>query len=650
MRYFIPFILILFVFIASSFLPVNNDTSEKAIEQVSAQFHQGLSDFEHSIVLLIQKTERLENTPTQIQELRQLHLENRLNFKKIELFLEYFDRQSVKKMINGAPLLSVEPKVPEVVVIEPSGLQVLDELVFSENPFEEKEEILKQAIQLQKDYKKVYGYQKRIKFTHRYIFEATRNELIRVFTLGVTGFDTPGSVNALPEAAVSMQSISNAIQPYIEMASDKNPELSKEIAVLLKDGIEYLKSNQDFDTFDRMHFLRTFIDPLYSKIYQLHRLLKIETVKETNPSALPVNYDVESIFDKNFLNKAYYSNINFEQATTQKRVELGKLLFFDPVLSSNLERSCASCHRPEKAFTDGMKKSMAMNRDGNIKRNAPTIINSVYADRYFYDLREPQLERQIKHVILDSMEFSTDFFTIIDKLSESKEYQALFAEAYPEYPKYQLSKWSISDALASYVASVNSFNSPVDQYIRKETNQIDPDVIAGFNLFMGKAACGTCHFAPTFNGTVPPNFDESESEVLGIPATKDTINPILDSDLGRAHSKRPLDETEFYKHSFKTVTVRNIAKTAPYMHNGVYDSLAEVVDFYNKGGGAGMGMDVPYQTLPDAPLNLSKKEQEQIIKFMEALTDETVDTSMPEKLPIFENHPDWNQRVVGGVY
>ncbi len=650
MKYFIPFSLLLFVFIASSFLPIHDTTPEQAIKEVSNQFHIGLSDFEHSIKALVEETQGLENNPAAILQLQQIHLDNRLNFKKIELFLEYFDRYSVKKMLNGAPLLSVEPKVPEVSVIEPSGLQVLDELIFSENPYTEKAEILKQAQQLKNDYKKIHQYQKKIKFTHRFIFEASRNELIRVFTLGITGFDTPGSVNALPEAIVSMQSIAMAMQNYILLAQDKNPELAGEVGQLFSGGINYLKTNQDFDSFDRMHYLRNYIDPLYGKLYQLQKALQIETVKETNANVLPVNYEVESIFDKDFLNKSFYSNIDFNQENIQKRIELGKLLFFDPVLSSNLERSCASCHQPEKAFTDGAAKSIAFSQKGSIKRNAPTIINSVYAERYFYDLREPNLERQIKHVVLDTKEFSTDFFTIIDKLSQSEEYKKLFAEAYPEYPKYQLSKFSISDALACYVTSVTSFNSPVDQYIRKEIDELNPDVIAGFNLFMGKAACGTCHFAPTFNGTVPPVFDESESEVLGVPLTKDTINPVLDTDWGRAHSKRPIDETAFYKHSFKTVTVRNIAKTAPYMHNGVYDTLEEVVDFYNKGGGIGLGLDVPYQTLPDTPLNLSEKEKAQLVKFMEALSDETLDISMPAKLPEFEKNPSWNERVIGGKY
>lgn len=645
-----PILLLGFIIIASSFLSIEKNVNETAIETIKSQFKKGLTEFEQSIEGVLKKAESLDSKTSSIERLQAAHLQNRLNFKKIEFFLEYFDRYSIKKMVNGAPLLSVEPNVPEVTILEPSGLQVLDELVFSANPIEEKAEIIKQAKQLKSDYKKIKIYQQKIKITHRHVFEASRQELLRIVTLGLTGFDTPGSANAIPEAMQSMQSIFSAMEPYIEMGESKNPEEVAAYARLFNEAITYLKINHDFETFDRMFYIRTFIDPLYSKTYKLQRLLNVETINETSQETQSINQEAESIFDKDFLNKNFYSKINFELETTQKRVDLGKLLFYDPILSNNLERSCASCHQADKAFTDGLPKSLDKNGASTIKRNAPTIINSIYAERFFYDLREPQMERQIKHVVLDSMEFSTNFFAIIDKLKQSEEYKKLFAEAYPEYPKYQLSQYSISDALASYVSSLTSFNSPVDQYIRNEIEVIDPDVIAGFNLFMGKAACGTCHFAPTFNGTVPPIYDESESEVLGVPISKDTINPEIDPDLGRAHSRRPTDDTPFYRHSFKTVTVRNIAKTGPYMHNGVYDTLEEVVDFYNKGGGIGLGLDVPYQTLPDTPLNLTDKEKAQLVTFMEALTDETIDTSIPDALPVFEGQPEWNKRVIGGTY
>jgi cytochrome c peroxidase len=135
---------------------------------------------------------------------------------------------------------------------------------------------------------------------------------------------------------------------------------------------------------------------------------------------------------------------------------------------------------------------------------------------------------------------------------------------------------------------------------------------------MGKAACGTCHFAPTFSGLVPPQFDETEAEVLGVP-TQPQAPHELDPDWGRGGGLLKF-QSEIYRHAFKTVTVRNIAHTAPYFHNGAYNTLEEVVDFYNNGGGVGLGLDVPNQTLPADSLHLSDQEQKDLIAFMQALT------------------------------
>ncbi|MEM9991965.1 MAG: cytochrome c peroxidase, partial [Bacteroidota bacterium] len=299
-----------------------------------------------------------------------------------------------------------------------------------------------------------------------------------------------------------------------------------------------------------------------------------------------------------------------------------------------------------------LAKSLATEGHGavTIKRNSPTLLNAVYTEKFFYDLRESSLERQVSHVIMDSLEFGTNFTEIVQKLKQSEEYTTLFEEAYGDFPQYALTKWSISDALAAYVAKLTSFNSTFDKYIRNEIPDIDPAVVRGFNLFTGKAACATCHFAPTFNGLVPPAYSESESEVLGVPAKNDSTNLVLDGDIGRFGGGSPKEEAPFYEHSFKTVTIRNIAETAPYMHNGAYETLEEVVDFYNKGGGAGMGIHVPYQTLPDAPLGLTAQEQNDIIAFMKSLSDNPYENDMPDFLPEFEGHSEWNTRTIGGRY
>ena len=153
--------------------------------------------------------------------------------------------------------------------------------------------------------------------------------------------------------------------------------------------------------------------------------------------------------------------------------------------------------------------------------------------------------------------------------------------------------------------------------MRGDENKLSENEKKGFNLFMGKAKCGTCHFAPLFSGLLPPFFTESESEVLGVPGTNDKKNPTLDNDLG----KFLFTKSVIHKNSFKTPTLRNIELTAPYMHNGVYATLEEVMEFYNNGGGNGLKIAPPNQTLPFDKLNLSKKEVSDIIAFMKTLTD-----------------------------
>lgn len=622
--------------------------SSLALKKITNVYHVSLEDFSNAVDEYVATAESLTSQSADIENLQSIHLDTRMAFKKIEYLLEYYDHQEVKVHLNGAPLLSVEPKVAEVNVLEPTGLQVLDELVFADNPLEHREEIIELTEQLQTNFARIEKVQKQIKITHRHIFEALREEMIRIFTLGMTGFDTPGSVNALPEAKVALQSVYDAFLVYRPLLEQKDVGLAILTDMRLSEAVKYMDNFDDFDKFDRLGFLVHFHNHIYELLKEVQVSLQIETKDEVNDFKPAVNYNSKGLFEKDFLNNSYFANRDMNNKDIEKRIALGRTLFFDPILSANNKRACASCHDPQLAFTDGKAKSTAFNEKGEISRNAPTLVNCVFNERFFHDMRQGNLERQIKHVVFDTMEFNTSFKEIKEKITSSKEYVKLFKDAYADQKKYALSAYSLNDALATYVASLSSFNSPFDKYARQEIGTIDLDVHKGFNLFMGKGACGTCHFAPTFNGTVPPRYEETETEVLGVPATKE--NKEIDEDMGRYASGRPIDVAEFYLHSFRTPTVRNIELTAPYMHNGVYETLEEVMDFYNKGGGAGMGIEVKHQTLPDAPLNLTDEEQQLIIKFMKSLTDTEYDRSMPDRLPSFENNPELNNRTIGGDY
>ena len=230
---------------------------------------------------------------------------------------------------------------------------------------------------------------------------------------------------------------------------------------------------------------------------------------------------------------------------------------------------------------------------------------------FFLDNRAGSLEGQIVGVVKNHDEFNTDLEHIIKVIKEDKNYSIAFDTLY----KRGATDLNIRHSIASYIRTLNPFNSKFDNNINGKENTLTKEEIKGFNLFMGKAACATCHFPPLFNGTVPPNFNESELEVIGVAQTQK--NKYLDNDYGRYN----IFKTEERKGAFKTPTIRNIVLTAPYMHNGAYNNLEDVMDFYNKGGGVGLGFDLPNQTLPFENLNLSNEEIQYIIIFMETLTD-----------------------------
>jgi cytochrome c peroxidase len=608
-----------------------------SLETVTKIFHTDLSAFAASLdrYVTIARTE-------DIDQIRQTHAEARLAFKRAEYLLEYIDPTAIKKKINGAPLPKTEPKVPEIIIVEPAGLQRLDELVWEVAP--DFAAIQKMTEKLRADYEVVWRYAEGRVLQHHHVFNAVRLELIRLFTLGVSGFDTPASGTAIPEGIATLKSLKKTCEAYEPEISTRSPELYQKLQTSFQRALDHL-AKADFESLDRLAFLTESINPLTEQVMAVTGLLDLEL---PTSSRNPLNYRASKLFDADWLNESVYAGLPPSDYETE-RTALGRLLFFDPILSSNNQLACASCHQPSRAFTDGQRRSLALDGKKTVLRNSPTLVNAVYAEKFFYDLREERLDRQIKHVVHDQLEFATNFVEITGKISQSNEYLALFNAAYPEYPEYALSRYSISDALARYVKSLRGLNSSFDQMARGEL-AADPEIAAGFNLFMGKAACGTCHFAPTFSGLVPPYYRESETEVLGVPDRVVWENASIDPDPGRIRSGRPEDEAYFHLHAFKTPTVRNVALTAPYMHNGVYDNLADVMDFYNRGGGAGIGSYVAHQTLPPDALELTEKEITSMIVFMEALTDTSGLTAIPTQLPVFPLASGLHQRKIGGEY
>ena len=614
------------------------------LERNRERYHQGLQSFYEQTVKLKEAIDELDGSEAMVMALRDQFAATRFSFKRIEYILDYLQPQDVKDYLNGAPLLKTERSVPRVVVLEPKGMQVMEELIYADDIQQHKSHLRKLSKELESQTLLIQRYQRNRPIYDRQIFEAVRLGLIRIMSLGMTGFDTPGSGMALEENKLAFEALYGAVRPYLAQA--RNSELSVFVNNRFSEGKDWLREQDDFESFDHAFFIREFIDPLYGAVKDLQKDLYVETMDEVLLGETVFNYDADHIFDDDFLNPYYYTALHRELDSPELR-ELGELLFFDPILSADLKRSCASCHNPQKAFSDGQPKSIAFQEKGTVDRNAPGLINAIYSEKFFYDLRADKMENQVEHVIFNEKEFHTNYKTIFNRLEQSEEYVTRFNQAFSGHKAAGINRYTLSAAISSYILSLRSFNTPLDRYLRGEKAELEPEVKKGFNLFMGKAACATCHFAPTFTGLVPPFFEENESEVLGVLGKPDSDS--LDPDEGRFASGRLADEADFYKQSFKTLTIRNVALTAPYFHNGAYTDLREVVEFYNHGGAAGRGINLPNQTLPPDSLGLSEVEISSLVRFMKSMTDTAGLGARPRKLPQFAV-PEWNVRVVGGAY
>ena len=569
----------------------------------------------------------------------------REDFKRYEHHV-IFNYPALHKRINGGPVFGVKVDVVKLYKVEPSGYQVLEEL-FAESKIDT-DEVIHQLTLVQADLDQLNTLFERQQFGYWHIFEAERMQINTMITLSLSGFDSPVLLNGLEESKVSLKQSYSEFKQYKTLVA--NEGLNNEISLLYTKGIAFLE-DVSFEEFDRFRFIRDVTEPLSHKLLEFHRQSGYEMWHEVNPNKRGFNYQSLSLFSKDFLNP-YYSmrgkNTHVQELQSEM-VNLGEILFFDPILSKNNERACASCHSPDKGFSDNRAKSLAFDFKGTVNRNSPTIINACFQSEFFWDMRSNDLNNQISHVVESEKEFNTSFEEIVEKLKKSDAYKEEFLKVYPNANKAQvISVGRIKDAIEAYVRSKQSMNSPFDKYIRREQTNVPKEIIAGFNLFMGKAACGTCHFPPNFNGLVPPHYNDTEGEILGVTASTEMKE--LDTDWGRYDLHKGMYPNDtFIKGMFKTPTIRNIELTAPYMHNGAFPDLESVVDFYNKGGGVGLGHNLPSQTLSSDSLSLTNLEIKDLIQFMNALTDTIGLNNVPAALPLFGDDA-LDKRVVGGVY
>jgi cytochrome c peroxidase len=284
-------------------------------------------------------------------------------------------------------------------------------------------------------------------------------------------------------------------------------------------------------------------------------------------------------------------------------IALGLRLFFDPRLSGDNRRSCASCHIPALAYTDG--KPVAIGNNGQaLRRNTPTLIQSANNASQFWDGRVRTLEEQALVPVGQPGEMNQDLDLLPAELQRDPEYVRLFQEAFGA----GVSLTGISAAIAAFERTLLSRNSPFDRYLTGERTAISAEARRGMDIFQMKAQCGTCH-----KGL---DFTDHEFHNLGVPEPNSK-----QPDLGRYL----VTKLESERGAFKTPTLRNITQTAPYMHNGTFETLEEVMTFYNKGGGKNPHLDSAMK-----PLGLSEQEQQDLVAFLKTLTGKLPNITPPE--------------------
>jgi len=599
------FFIIIFLFCCAglfSFLNQQQYTpKEKLAAYYIAQFRilsQNLSSLETAV-----KTDQDGKT------IRECFLQSRLTYKKLELILEYYFEGDVKHF-NGLAVNFIEEEDPAAYQ-EPQGFQMIESFIYPRYDNTKKDDLLIYIAKLENNAKGL-GNNPALFNPQAYMPDAIMEELYRILALGISGFDSPIAKISLPETNAALGSIQFIMEVYKDEWLPLQPQNFHTAERLLDGAATYLNNHNNFDSFNRMEFITSYLNPLCDAL----GTIKLKTGNKENELHYCLIKKTGNLFKQTSLDRNRYL---FDDKVTETGIALGKKLFNDPMLSVNNKRSCGTCHLQSKAFTDGLPKALQLDGHSTLPRNTPTLWNASLQMNLFYDSRHVKLEDVVMEVLGNDKEMNSGAKQAIKKLKGYSEYEILFKKAFNETDSSVTEK-NAANAIAMYIRTLVSYNSRFDKYMRGEKNKMTITEINGFNLFMGKAKCGTCHYTPLFNGSKPPAYYYQESEVLGVPATTDTLHPVLDNDPGRMHTL----QYDFFNHAFKTPTLRNIALTAPYMHNGVYKTIEEVIDFYDKGGGQGLGLAVPNQTLPAEKLQLTATQKKQLKAFLLTLTDTTV--------------------------
>ena len=272
------------------------------------------------------------------------------------------------------------------------------------------------------------------------------------------------------------------------------------------------------------------------------------------------------------------------------KIELGEKLFFDPLLSKDGKVSCASCHKPEHGFADDKAVSIGINGQQG-ERNTPTAWNSSKFKFLFWDGRAKSLEEQAVGPIENPKEMGETIENVLAKLNKNEEYKKIFKNIFgTDY----INRLQLVISITDFEKTLVSSDSDYDRYITGVPMALSASALNGFNLFYGKAMCAECHKGH--------DFTDNDFHNIGLTIT---------NDVGRAKISGTSKDTR----KFKTPSLREVEKTAPYFHNGQFQTLEQVVAYYVAGGG-----EDTYKDPLKQPLNLNDKEQKDLIEFLKSLS------------------------------
>lgn len=293
---------------------------------------------------------------------------------------------------------------------------------------------------------------------------------------------------------------------------------------------------------------------------------------------------------------------------SEARVELGRRLFFDGVLSKDRSVSCSTCHKPERAFAD--EKPIAVGIFGRVgKRHSPSIVNRGLARAQFWDGRAATLEELSLMPLRDVNEMDLPPDEAVARLGADSSYAAAFQAAFGRPPSTE----DLGRAIASFVRSIRSENSPYDRFVAGEKTALTDEQQRGLQIFRSRGRCTFCHFEPTFTDEVFQN-----TGVAWQP------NPEGSGGTYQDDGRFEVSQNARDRGKFKTPTLREIARTAPYMHDGSLPTLDAVVDFYDKGGRPNPNL---FPVL--RPLRLTPEEKQALVRFLESLSGEVTSTVLP---------------------